>query len=684
MQHIVSFLEHVPLFKPLPQTYKQMVAERFERIAYQPNQVIFREGSEDRSMYLVEQGEVSVVHEDELLGLHYEVAKLGPGQVFGEMAMLTQEKRSATCKASAPTVALVLSHEVFMALMQRVPQLSVELCQVLARRLAQLNKHHGQAVGAEQLQFDAELYKRFPARVLERHQLIPLRVRGSTMYVATPKTDNLLALDDLRRLIKGVEIQAVHISEEDYQKVLEKHLRATAEALAVAPPGASASVDAARGAARGRAATVAQPAAQPAARRIEYQAPVGETAEQEAVPLDKGDVVQLVNQILLDALEHDTSDIHIEPQGAQALVRYRVDGQLRVRDGHIPRAMLSPLVSRLKILAGADIAERRLPQDGRISFYVGPRPYELRLSVLPTLNGEKAVMRLLDTERGQRPLEEIIVAQRVCKLVQRMIHLPYGMVMVCGPTGSGKTTTLYAMLRQRSDGRQNITTIEDPVEYLLPNATQVQVRENIGLGYPQVLRSVLRQNPDVILLGEMRDKQTVSTALEASLMGHLLMTSFHADTAVGALIRLLDMGQDAFTVGHAINGILCQRLARRLCPACTEPHAYAPEIRGALERARIMTREDPAPLFRARGCDHCQGTGFRGRLAVFEVLSMTDPLRRAIAAGGTAEDLTRAASQGGFVARQRYASYLLQQGMTTPEELLRLQETADSPPAREP
>lgn len=676
MQEIVAFLEHVSLFRPLPMQYKKMLAERLERVAYQEDQIIVREGDDDRRMFLIEQGEVAVLHEDELLGLHYEVARLQSGQVFGEMAMLTQEKRSATCKAVKPTVALVLEQPVFAALLQRVPQISMELCQVLARRLGALNRSQGQSVAADQLTFDAALYKRFPARVLERHQVIPLRVRGSKLVVATPHTENLLALDDIRRLIAGVEVQAVYISQEDYERVLDKHLSAAPEALARAAQSAStARSSAAASGTRGRG-RLEPTRVVPKVQRIEYASV--ERPDAEAISLDQGDIVRLVDQIILDALQFDTSDIHIEPAGAQVLVRYRVDGRLRPREEFIPRSALAPLISRIKILAGSDIAERRMPQDGRISFQVGGRPYDLRLSTLPTLNGEKVVMRVLDTERGQRPLEEIIVAPRVCKLVQRMIQLPYGMVLVCGPTGSGKTTTLYAMLRERSDGHCNITTIEDPVEYLLPQATQVQVRESLGLSFEHVLRSTLRQDPDVILLGEMRDKATVRTALEAGLMGHLLMTSFHADTAVGALVRLLDMGQEPFGISHAVNGILCQRLVRRLCPACVEPREVEPALRAALDRARVLPQDKSQSLFGARGCEHCHGTGYLGRLAVFEVLAMTDAVRQAISGQASTEELTRAAQKGGYVARQRYAAYLLQQGMTTPEEILRIQDAQTS------
>ena len=694
---IIAFLSRVDLFKSLSDEYKSLLADRLEQKEYEPDDVIVRPGDAGDSMYMIVRGLVSVLQVDEELGLETELARLYPGQVFGEMALLTGEPRSATCKAVEPTTALMLTDRVLNSLMKRVPQISITLCQILARRLAEVNQAQGTRIlDVNQMIYNQEVYELVPEALLKRHKVIPLILNEDALTVATPDPNNLMAMDDIRRCVQGVQIKPILISDADYHRFLERYRQGDDPGLQP-PPSSRAAMSARSTTGAESATTRARPSTperrssstagasrlstmsgkfQAAKVPLRYAALESESgkAQQQA---DPGDPVELFDDVVREALDLEASDIHVEPLPDRVAIRYRVDGQLRVRDSFVPRAMYRPLMSRIKLLASLNISERRLPQDGRISLMIGQRHYDMRLNTMPTVSGEKAVLRVLDTQTGLKPLEELVVAEQVCKLIKRMVNLPYGMVLVCGPAGSGKTTTLYASLNERSNPQTNVTTVEDPVEYNLPGINQVQVNTGVGLDFPMVLRGVLRQNPDVILVGETRDVETAKIALEAGLVGHLVLTSFHANTAAGALIRLMEMGMDPFTIAYAINGVVSQRLVRRLCPACAKPTTYDTKTMALLDRSGILPASYDKPLMGANGCDKCRGSGYRGRIAVFEVMTATDAVREALRDRSSIRALSEAASKSGYVSIKRYAAYLLTNGLTTPEQILRLGNTSE-------
>ncbi|RME07206.1 MAG: type II/IV secretion system protein, partial [Deltaproteobacteria bacterium] len=344
-----------------------------------------------------------------------------------------------------------------------------------------------------------------------------------------------------------------------------------------------------------------------------------------------------------EALDFDASDIHLEPQEDHAVVRYRIDGKLMRRWHPIPIRFYAPLVTRLKVLGKMDITEKRKPQDGRIAIFRNKREIDFRLSTLPTRFGEKIVMRVLDRSSFLVNLNRLIVIDEVYETVRGMVNQPYGILFVAGPTGSGKTTTMYSAIMERKDEGINIVTVEDPVEYSIPGITQVQINEATNLGFSEAIRAFLRQDPDIIMVGETRDPQTARHAMTAALMGHLVFTSLHANDAIGTILRLRDIGIETFLIANAVVGTIYQRLLRRICQVCREPFDYDEDL---LRRVRVDAEgkaATPVTYFRGRGCHACNGTGFRGRIAAYEVLRINEELRHLVSIGAETSKIREAA-----------------------------------------
>jgi type IV pilus assembly protein PilB len=373
-------------------------------------------------------------------------------------------------------------------------------------------------------------------------------------------------------------------------------------------------------------------------------------------------IIRLANSILGLAIKQGSSDIHIEPMEQDVTVRFRVDGVLQVVQ-RLPKKVQLGLMSRLKILARLDISEKRLPQDGRISVTMEGKAIDFRVSTVPGKWGEKVCMRILDKTNTHLGLDKLISHAPTLALVRDMINQPYGIVYVTGPTGSGKTTTLYSALAEINDPGVNISTAEDPIEYDLPGVTQIQVHSDIGLTFAAILRAFLRQDPDVLLVGETRDKETAHTAVEAALTGHLVFTTLHTNSAAAAFTRLNEMGIEPFLVTSSTIGVIAQRLARRLCQACKEPYAAEPDM------ITFFGLPPGATLYRGRGCSECSGKGLRGRIGIYEVMRMTPALRAMVGRGARAEEIHAAAVEQGLVDLKRYSAQLLVDGLTTVEEV---------------
>jgi type IV pilus assembly protein PilB len=382
-------------------------------------------------------------------------------------------------------------------------------------------------------------------------------------------------------------------------------------------------------------------------------------------------VVKLVNLILTDAIKKLASDIHIEPYEKEFRVRYRIDGVL-YEVMKPPLKLRNAITSRIKIMSELDIAERRLPQDGRIKLKMGRgKEMDYRVSVLPTLFGEKVVLRLLDKSTLQLDMTKLGFQSEQLAIFKNCIHQPYGMVLVTGPTGSGKTTTLYSGLTELNKTSENLSTAEDPVEFNLPGINQVQMHEDIGLNFAASLRSFLRQDPDIIMVGEIRDFETAEIAVKAALTGHMVLSTLHTNDAPSSVNRLLNMGIEPFLVASSVNCIVAQRLARRICEECRERDAEV--TLDAMLRAGLAEEQaKECKPTKGRGCSRCADTGYKGRIALYEVMELTEELREFVLNGASAAELKREAIRGGMTTLRRSALNKFHDGITTLSEVLRV------------
>jgi general secretion pathway protein E/type IV pilus assembly protein PilB len=487
-----------------------------------------------------------------------------------------------------------------------------------------------------------EFVAKFPVRLLMTHGLVPLEEQEGAVVVASSKLFDTAGLDELR-LACGREVRGVLSTSTEINRCLKQLLGVGADTLQSL---VSESEDAG----------------------VEVVDADSDEDVDLAEAAEDASIIKFVNQILAEAIERRATDVHFEPFETALRVRYRVDGVLQ--EANIPpevRQFQAAMVSRLKILSHLDIAEKRLPQDGRIKLKVAAREIDVRVSVIPMLHGEAVVLRLLD--RGAMLLgpDHLGMDGRDLKAFERILDLPHGIVLVTGPTGSGKTTTLYAGLSRINDVERKIVTIEDPIEYHLHGINQIQVSTKTGLTFARGLRSILRHDPDVILIGEIRDRETAEIAVQASLTGHLVFSTLHTNDAPGALTRLVDMGIEPYLVASSLEMVLAQRLVRLICPGCKTEFA-SPEL--AALRTQLG-QEIPDRLFHGKGCRQCQGTGYRGRLGIFELMPVSEHIRAMILDRSSAADIRKQAAQHGMRSLRDDGLRLVRSGMTTLEEVLR-------------
>jgi type IV pilus assembly protein PilB len=382
-------------------------------------------------------------------------------------------------------------------------------------------------------------------------------------------------------------------------------------------------------------------------------------------------IIKFVNYLIADALKQGASDIHIEPKEKALKIRYRIDGIL-FEAMNPPHQMQSAICSRLKIMANLDISERRLPQDGRIRAVVNGRKIDLRMSTLPTASGEKVVMRILDNKSINVPLEALGFSDKALEIWKFHMEQPHGIVLVTGPTGSGKTTTLYSSLRVMDGNKLNISTVEDPIEYQLNSANQVQVHDKIGMSFSAALRSLLRQDPDVVMLGEIRDAETARIAVQAALTGHLVLSTLHTNDAPSSVTRLINIGVEPYLISSAVNAILAQRLVRKICQHCKEEFVPSEEHRMFLSQQGYSSEK----AWRGKGCDRCRKTGYSGRLGIYELLVMDDSLRDLVTRNPDVVQLRKLCRDAGLVSLREDGFDKVSKGLTTTEEILRVTESA--------
>jgi type IV pilus assembly protein PilB len=542
------------------------------------------------------------------------------GDLLVEAGLITEEQLQEALREKAP------GQKLGDALLQRGYITEQQLIEVLE---FQLGIPH---VSLYRYPIDPKLTNLIPKEFAKRHMVMPLKIEGERLFVAMADPMDFFVIDDLR-LSTGFHIETAIASKDDILRAIHTYYdinESVEDFLQMAPAAET-------------------------------------TVEEERAIEEDSPIVRLVNQILQLAVEQRASDIHIDPQETKILVRYRIDGMLRT-DRALPKHMQSMLTARIKILANMDITEHRIPQDGRIKMNVDFHPVDLRVSTLPTIYGEKIVIRILDLGAALNDIHKLGFNQLNLQRFIELIERPNGIVLITGPTGAGKSSTLYAALNHLNSDEVNIITIEDPVEYQIEGVNQIQVNPNVGLTFAQGLRSILRQDPNIIMVGEIRDRETAEVAIRASLTGHLVLSTLHTNDALSTITRLIDMGIEPFLVATSLAGVVSQRLVRRVCRDCQEEQE--PTKREIEIFARRGMKIDK--LVRGRGCPTCNMTGYKGRIAIHELLVMTDEMRRVILNKEPFSKLRELAIKNRMIFLIDDGLLKVKQGLTTLEEVLKV------------
>ena len=511
--------------------------------------------------------------------------------------------------------------------------------------LQTLSEQHGvPAIKLSEFSIDSDVIKIISAEVAEKYMVLPISLKNATLIVAMTDPSNIFALDDLK-FLTGYRVEPFVASDEAIMTSIDNYYQTATSADSLLSDFEDTDIE-----------TI----------DLSDKFDVNELAQES----EDAPIIKLVNAVLSEAVERGASDIHIESYEKSFRIRYRVDGTLS-EVMRPPMKMRNAIVSRIKIMSKLDIAERRMPQDGRIKLKMGKnREMDYRVSVLPTLFGEKVVMRLLDKSNLQLDMTKLGFDEQQIVDFKEGIYKPYGMVLVTGPTGSGKTTTLYSALSELNKVTENISTAEDPVEFNLEGVNQVQIHEDIGLNFASALRSFLRQDPDIILVGEIRDFETAEIGIKAALTGHMVLSTLHTNDAPSTINRLLNMGIEPFLVSSAVNLIVAQRLARKICPDCREPITHIPEEMLA-KLGQVPEGFHEAVLYKGRGCDTCKGSGHKGRIALYEVMTMSEPLKELVLQGASSIEIKREAINLGMKTLRQSGIQKMLQGVTTLEEVLR-------------
>lgn len=479
-------------------------------------------------------------------------------------------------------------------------------------------------------QIDPAITQIIPESMAKRYQVLPFMKEGGKLMVAMADPLDYFAIEDLR-MSTGFRIEPAIATRDELQRAIARHygLRDSMSQMMV-------------------------------------ELPTQEEIEETEITDEDSPIVRLVNQMIQQAVQLKASDIHVDPGEHNLAIRYRIDGTLRT-ERLIPKQMQGFIIARLKIMSQLNIAERRLPQDGRIKMQFDYTMVDIRVSSLPTIHGEKIVLRLLDLSAGVKSIDNLGFSDQSMSLFKEMIERPYGILLITGPTGSGKTTTLYSALNHLNQEDTNIITIEDPVEYQLDGINQVHINAAIGLTFATGLRSILRQDPNIVMVGEIRDTETAAIAVRASLTGHLVLSTLHTNDAISTVIRLQDMGIEPYLAASSLIGVVAQRLVRRICSDCKE--SYTPT-----EQEAIMLRTHQIhvnTLYRGKGCGNCNHTGYRGRISIHEVLMINDAMRKAITESAPMDELRKVAERQGMIDLVSDGFSKVGQGLTTIQEVIR-------------
>ncbi len=639
-QDVINFIRTVPLFHSFSPEQISELAEAAEIRDVAKDEVVVERDSEGDELFIIVEGEFEAYLRDEEMDFERSLSRFLPGKHFGEIAVLTGQRRTASIRALEPGRAIVLRRETIENLLDRSRDFRHALFRAMGRYLSE-GISSLSAIPYSRLDAYEDLRSHvglLPPRICRFCRALPVERTDDRVTVAMVNPSDIRARSFVGNVLKQYRVQFVAVSEKDFQ-------RHATMLLDVAKVDGGDTTD------------------------LAYYNPSGQRIELAPVGSD-----DLLPRVIAAAIRSGASDIHIEPSENTGRVRLRIDGKMLVLEDQIDREAIRQLVSRIKVISELDITNIRRPQDGRFMIEASDRRIEYRVSATPCLGGEKMVLRVLARTPTLMDLDNLILSESVASFAHDITEYPSGLILVTGPTGAGKTTTLYAALHaiESRDRTINIVTIEDPVEYNLPFATQIQVDRELKLDFANILRTVLRQDPDVILVGEIRDEESAEIALEAATTGHLVLSSLHTHSAVDSIVRLRDLGVEPYLLASALKGLISQKLVPRLCPGCTEP---VPDDDPSIEDLRelgILDGDFSGKLLRGVDGEGCPPGGESGRVGVFEVLSVDDRLRDAIDHNAPTSDLKKQLDDDSFVSFARYSRFLLSQGLVAPERIARI------------
>jgi type II secretory ATPase GspE/PulE/Tfp pilus assembly ATPase PilB-like protein len=642
-QDLAHLIRFIPAFRELEEADLDALGKALRERPVKAGEVIAKQGEVGHELFIVLEGEFQMYVRQEQLDFEKVIRRIGSGNYFGEITLLSGGPRTSSVKACTDGRIAALHQIALEDIMRRSPSLALALCKGMAQYVRTiLSRDTGiPFVDLDQIMVDKAASALIPPKIAAYARAMPYAIDGDTIKVGMVDPYDAPSRTFLKEVLQGKNVEFAAISESDFERYKAAFFKEESD----------------------------QPVPDAELEEMSYVSATGQK-------IDFGDkeTGELMERVFRSAFKYGASDIHFEPVGERSRVRMRIDGNMIPIEDAVPLKLFSQVVSRLKVMSDMDITQRRLPQDGRFMLKAGPRNLETRVSIMPCKGGEKAVLRTLDPGKQTLTLDELIVSQPVAMQVRESFLSPNGLVLVCGPTGSGKTTTLYAGLMEiwRGSNTWNMVTIEDPIEYQLDFATQIQVNKAVGLDFPQILRSVLRQDPDIMLLGEIRDTESAEIAVEAGTTGHLVLSSLHTDSAIDAVVRLRQLGVRPYMIANALRCVIAQKLVPKICPACAQPVTLDANDKDRLTELGVIDASWSATVYRPQGCEKCRFTGTKGRVGVYEVLMITPKLRDAIERSASYTDMQAALTHDQFIPMARYARFLLENKMVSVDEIKRL------------
>jgi type II secretory ATPase GspE/PulE/Tfp pilus assembly ATPase PilB-like protein len=638
--HLIRF---IPAFRELDETDLDALGKALRERTVKAGDVVAKQGEVGHELFIVIEGEFQMFVRQEQLDFEKVLRRIGPGHYFGEIALLSGGTQMASVRAATDGRIAALHQLALEDVMRRSPSLALAMCKGMAQYVKQAISRDVSIpfIDLDQVMIDPSAATMIPPKISAYAQAIAYALDGDTVKVAMVDPYDAPARTFLKEVLRNHTVEFAAVSQSDFERYKAVHLKEATE-----PPVQDTELD-----------------------EMSYVSATGQK-------VDFGDTetATLMERVFKQAFKYGASDVHFEPVGERSRVRMRIDGNMVPIEESVPSRLLNQVVSRLKVMSDMDITNRRLPQDGRFNLRAGPRELEVRVAIMPCKGGEKAVLRTLDPRQQTLTLSELIPSQPVEIQVRESFLQQAGLVLVCGPTGSGKTTTLYSGLSEiwRGSNTWNIVTIEDPIEYQLDFATQIQVNRAVGLDFPQILRSVLRQDPDIILVGEIRDHESAEIAVEAGTTGHLVLSSLHTDNAVDAIVRLRQLDVKPYMIANALRCVIAQKLAPKICEKCAQPTTLSQDDKERLVALGIIDANWDGQVYKPQGCEACRYTGTKGRVGVYEVLVVTPKLRDTIERGATYADMQAALTHDDFIPMARYARFLLENKMVSVDEIKRL------------